>query len=190
MPGPTNQQSPEERSPVGALSGLAGALRPEVASILDQALSGADISAEEATTLFECSGAEYNALVWARRRTAPPHRGRCRHLRSQPEHQLHQRLHQAVRFLRLQPRLSGGGRLFPSSVRDSPPGEGSLGRRRNRGLHPGWPSTADGRRHLHPSLRSHQVGVAPTYTSTGSLRKRCSTDRSGHGAPSGNTWKD
>ena len=73
MPGPTNQQSPEERTPVGALSGLAGALQPEVASILDQALSGGDISAEEATTLFECSGAEYNALVWAadelRRRT-------------------------------------------------------------------------------------------------------------------------
>ena len=53
---------------------LASSLDPQVAAVLDNALSGADISAEDAVTLFQASGAEYNAVVAVadelRRRTA------------------------------------------------------------------------------------------------------------------------
>ena len=53
----------EEHNPVTNLRELAGKLAPQVAAILDDALSGADISVEDAVTLFGASGAEYNALV-------------------------------------------------------------------------------------------------------------------------------
>jgi len=64
----------EKRDPVTNLRELASKLDPQVAAILDDALSGADISAEGAVTLFGASGAEYNALVTVadelRRRTS------------------------------------------------------------------------------------------------------------------------
>jgi FO synthase subunit 2 len=64
----------EEHHPVNNLRELAGALDPQVAAVLDDALSGADISVEDAVTLFGVSGAEYNALVTVadelRRRTS------------------------------------------------------------------------------------------------------------------------
>ena len=64
----------EEQDPVTNLRELASKLDPQVAAILDDALSGADISAEDAVTLFGASGAEYNALVTVadelRRRTS------------------------------------------------------------------------------------------------------------------------
>ena len=66
MPGTTEQ-------PANSLTALAGSLRPEVASILDRALAGEDISVEDAVVLFETTGQEYNATVMAadelRRRT-------------------------------------------------------------------------------------------------------------------------
>ena len=161
MPGPTNQQSPEEQDSRGSSgSGLAGALQPEVASILDQALSGGDISAEEATTLFECSGAEYNALVWTadelRRRTVGD--------------VVTYVVNRNINFTNVCIKRCG----FCAFSRDFREEEGyflpvseivrrakeAWDLRRNRGLHPGRSSTADGRRHLHSSLRSHQVGVA------------------------------
>ncbi|SUZ85260.1 uncharacterized protein METZ01_LOCUS38114, partial [marine metagenome] len=50
-----------------------GALKPETAAVLDRALSGEDITVEEAVVLFETEGQEYNALVMTadelRRRT-------------------------------------------------------------------------------------------------------------------------
>ncbi len=45
------------------LGELAGALNPHVAAVLDRALAGEDVSAEEATLLFGTTGPEYNATV-------------------------------------------------------------------------------------------------------------------------------
>ena len=55
------------------LESVISALKPETAAVLDRALSGADITVEEAVVLFETEGKEYNALVMTadelRRRT-------------------------------------------------------------------------------------------------------------------------
>ncbi|MCH2675905.1 MAG: 5-amino-6-(D-ribitylamino)uracil--L-tyrosine 4-hydroxyphenyl transferase CofH [Dehalococcoidia bacterium] len=55
------------------LEGIIGAIKPETAAVLDRALSGQDITSEEAVVLFETEGQEYNAMVMAadelRRRT-------------------------------------------------------------------------------------------------------------------------
>ena len=55
------------------LGELAVSISPEVAAVLDHALSGVDISAEDAVILFDSSGADYNAMVMVadelRRRT-------------------------------------------------------------------------------------------------------------------------
>ena len=52
-----------------------------------------------------------------RRRAAPPAGRRRGHLRRQPQHQLHQRLHQALQVLRVQPRPPRGGGLLPADRR-------------------------------------------------------------------------
>ena len=55
------------------LESVISALKPETATVLDRALSGEDITVEEAVVLFETEGQEYNALVMTadelRRRT-------------------------------------------------------------------------------------------------------------------------
>ena len=55
------------------LESVISALKPETAAVLDRALSGEDITVEEAVVLFETEGQEYNALVMTadelRRRT-------------------------------------------------------------------------------------------------------------------------
>ena len=55
------------------LEGIIGAIKPETAAVLDRALSGKDITSEEAVVLFNTEGQEYNAMVMAadelRRRT-------------------------------------------------------------------------------------------------------------------------
>jgi len=55
------------------LEGIIGAIKPETAAVLDRALSGKDITSEEAVVLFDTEGQEYNAMVMAadelRRRT-------------------------------------------------------------------------------------------------------------------------
>ena len=67
MPG-TNPQSS-----AGGVEGLLSHLDPQVASILNLALEGEDITTQDATVLFETSGIEYNAMVMTadelRRRT-------------------------------------------------------------------------------------------------------------------------
>ncbi len=67
MPG-TNPQSS-----TGGVEGLLSHLDPQVAGILSLALEGQDITAPDATVLFETSGIEYNAMVMTadelRRRT-------------------------------------------------------------------------------------------------------------------------
>ena len=44
------------------LLSVIGLLQPNIARVLDRALSGADISVEEAVTLFDATGMEFNAL--------------------------------------------------------------------------------------------------------------------------------
>lgn len=55
------------------LEGMLKAIRPEVGTVLDRALSGLDITSEEAVVLFGTEGREYNAMVMVaddlRRRT-------------------------------------------------------------------------------------------------------------------------
>ena len=55
------------------LETMIGALKPETAAVLDKALSGEDITSEEAVVLFGTEGQEYNAMVMTadelRRRT-------------------------------------------------------------------------------------------------------------------------
>ena len=55
------------------LEGMLRAIRPEVGAVLDRALSGLDITSEEAVVLFGTEGREYNAMVMVaddlRRRT-------------------------------------------------------------------------------------------------------------------------
>ena len=52
-----------ERPSASTLGELAGTLNPEVVAVLDRALGGQDITAEEATLLFGTTGPEYNATV-------------------------------------------------------------------------------------------------------------------------------
>ena len=62
-----------ERPNASTFGELAGTLNPEVVAVLDRALGGEDITAQEATLLFETTGPDYNATVLAadelRRRT-------------------------------------------------------------------------------------------------------------------------
>ncbi len=62
-----------QQSSTGGVEGLLSNLDTQVAGILNRALEGEDITASEATVLFETSGAEYNAMVMTadelRRRT-------------------------------------------------------------------------------------------------------------------------
>ena len=52
-----------ERPSASTLGELAGTLNPEVAAVLDRALGGEDITAEEASLLFGTTGPDYNAMV-------------------------------------------------------------------------------------------------------------------------------
>ena len=65
--------SSDQRSSASNLESLVSLLEPQAAGILTRALEGEDISAEDATALFETSGLEYNAVVMVadelRRRT-------------------------------------------------------------------------------------------------------------------------
>ncbi|MCH8800506.1 MAG: 5-amino-6-(D-ribitylamino)uracil--L-tyrosine 4-hydroxyphenyl transferase CofH [Chloroflexi bacterium] len=79
MPAESEGQQSSERRPEGDqrptedLEAVVGALNPETAAVLDRALSGKDITSEEAVVLFGTVGQEYNALVMTadelRRRT-------------------------------------------------------------------------------------------------------------------------
>ncbi len=96
---------------------------------------------------LETTGRELQRSDPGRRRAARPASGRRGDLRRQPEHQLHERLHQALHLLRLQPRPPGGGGLFPPARGGDPPGTGSPGSRSHRGVHAGR-ARAEARRPL------------------------------------------
>ena len=72
MPAKPEKQSASERQAEN-LEAMIGAVKPETAAVLDRALSGADITSEEAVVLFGTDGQDYNALVMTadelRRRT-------------------------------------------------------------------------------------------------------------------------
>ena len=59
----TDMSGTTERPRASNLRELTGALNPSVGAVLDRALSGEDVSAEEATLLFSTTGPEYNATV-------------------------------------------------------------------------------------------------------------------------------
>ena len=62
MPESNNQNSPNQNSPA-TMSALVSTLRPEVASALDRALAGEDISVSDGEILFGTHGPEFTALM-------------------------------------------------------------------------------------------------------------------------------
>ena len=73
MPAKTEGQGPVGQHPTGDLESMIGTVKPEMATVLGRALSGEDITPDEAVVLFDSVGQEYNALVMTadelRRRT-------------------------------------------------------------------------------------------------------------------------
>ena len=162
------------RSPPDLL-GLAGTPRAggPVGEVLAGVELGQQVGVEEIVTLLGARGPELAAvceLADDLRRT----RGRRRrHLRAEPQHQLHQRLHVQVQVLRL---LQGPavaqppGRPLPPRLRGDPaPGHRGGGVRRHRGLPPGRHPPqlrrrllprghpgGEGRRPRHPRPRLHR----------------------------------
>ena len=57
--------TPPDRPDVRTIEALLGRLTPPVASAIDRALAGQDLSVEEAVTLFDCTGPDMQALVLA-----------------------------------------------------------------------------------------------------------------------------
>ena len=55
--------NPGEESSIKNLESITGTVKPETAAVLDRALSGADITPEEAVVLFATEGQDYHALV-------------------------------------------------------------------------------------------------------------------------------
>ena len=111
-----------------------------VAEVLAGVLAGETVDEDEIVTLFGARGPEVRAVAEVADQLRARHRGRRGHLRRQPEHQLHQRLHLQVQVLRL---LQGPAlaqpprRALPARAgRDHRPG----GRGRGHGGHRGLPA--------------------------------------------------
>ena len=146
-------------------------------SILDKALEGRELSAEDGEALFAAEGDSLHRLLSAADELAAPQGRRQRRLRHQPERQFHERLREAMRILRVQPRPSRGARLFPANRGDSSAGSRSSGSRRDRSLHSGGAAAAHGRIVLHRSLRGYQERTSPRFTCTRFRRRRFCTAR-------------
>ena len=63
MPVNSEHLSSPEESNIKDLESMIGTVTPETAAVLDRALSGADITPEEAVVLFAAEGQDYHALV-------------------------------------------------------------------------------------------------------------------------------
>ena len=117
----------------------APAARGAVAEVLAGVALGHELGEDELVTLFSARGATSAAVCEAADELAPRGRRRRRHLRRQPQHQLHQRLHVQVPLLR----LLQGPPLAEPARRPLParPRRGRASRRRGRGawLHRGLP---------------------------------------------------
>jgi hypothetical protein len=116
-------------------------------------------------------------------RSAPSGRRR-RHLRGQPQPQLHQHLLHRLPVLRVRAAPRRPGRLQPVARRDRRPGRGGLGRRRDRGVHAGrHPPGPAGRLLLRRPRR--REGAGPRHPRARLLsRWRSSTARPGWGSRS------
>ena len=134
----------------------AGVEGMSVDAVLDKALEGRELSAEDGAALFAAEGENLDRLLSCRRRTATPQSGRSRRLRDQSQRQFHERLREALRLLRVQPRPSRGARLFPAHRGDSAAGSRGVGSWRYRGLYSGRAAAAHRRIVLHRSVRGHQ----------------------------------
>ncbi len=143
------------------------------------------------------------------RRPAPRHRGRRGHVRAQPQHQLHERVHVQVQVLRV---LQGSAvaqparHSLPARARgDAAARRGGGGVRRHRGVPPGWhPSRlrrellprgrqrGEGGRARHPRARVHRArghrGRAAPRDAPRRLPARPQGGRPGH--PAGHRGRD
>ncbi len=63
MPVNSEDSSSPEQSSIKDLESMIGTVTPETAAVLDRALSGVDITPEEAVVLFAAEGQDYHALV-------------------------------------------------------------------------------------------------------------------------------
>ena len=72
-----------------------------VAEVLEGVRAGQEVGEAEIVTLFGARGPEVAAVAGGGRRPAPPGGRGHRHLRGQPQHQLHQRVHLQVHVLRV-----------------------------------------------------------------------------------------
>ena len=75
--------------------------RTAVGEVLDGVLAGEEPGVDELVTLLEARGPDVAPVAAAGRRAAARDRRRRRHLRPQPQHQLHERLHVQVPVLRV-----------------------------------------------------------------------------------------
>ena len=169
------------------LTALVKALRPEVASVLNRALAGEDITVADGELLFAAAGPEFAATALA-----------ADELRRRAVGDLVTYVvNRNINFTNVCIKRCG----FCAFSRDFREEEGYFlpvneiirrakeapGLRRHRSLYPGRPAAADGRRPVHPALRGHQSGTAPICTSTAFRRRKCCTAPSAPGAASGNT---
>ncbi len=96
----------------------------------------------------------------ARRRPAQGGRRRRRHLRGQPQHQLHQRLLRRLPVLRVRPAAHRRRRLLALTRPGRRPRRGGVGARRHRGVHAGrHRPRAGGHRLLRPGSGGEEAGA-------------------------------
>ena len=94
----------------------------------------AGLSDDDYLALLTADGADLDARGRAGRRAAPGRGRRRRHLRREPQHQLHQRLLRRLPLLRVRPAQDRRRRLHALAGRGRQAGGGGAGARRHRGL--------------------------------------------------------
>ena len=97
---------------------------------------------------------------------------RRRHLRGQPQHQLHERLREGLHVLRLLAHHRAEAGLLPRRSTRSCAARSRRGTRRDRGLHPGRPAAQDGRLRSTWTSARRSRRQRRTSTSTRSRPKR------------------
>ena len=135
-----------------------------VRALCEKAARGDELEEPEIAKLFCARGGRSRGRGAGGRRAAARGQRRRRHLRRQPQHQLHERLLFPVPVLRLLQRQAerepAGRPLRPRPRRDRPSQRGGVGARRHGSLHAGrHPPRVHGR-HLPGHLPDGQGGVA------------------------------
>ena len=115
-----------------------GRLAPDLAGILERSLEGRPPRVDEIERLFRARGPEVEAVAQVADRLRARALRRGRHLRRQPQHQLHQPVLLPLRLLRLLARAQepqpARRPLHPRGPRGRAPLGRGLGARRHRGL--------------------------------------------------------